>query len=264
MRQKKQFFFEKKNQKLLLLRVACVSPGWTRCRTHAQKFFASFFQKRRLFFLVRHFGAVYRYQMQDSDLTALSAVLRADTAPLHRQTEHLLGLPGSIGSPAAYGALLCRFLGLYEPLERGWHLHAEWERFGIELAARTHAAHLRDDLAALGVAAEDVPRADIRPPASFAQALGGMYVLEGATLGGHVIARDLRARLGAPIAGATRFFDGRGQALGPMWHTFRATLDRFGETMPQDRALVLSGARDTFRAMLAWFAPCRADPVAVP
>jgi heme oxygenase len=195
---------------------------------------------------------------------ALSSLLREGTAPLHRQTEQLLGLPGSIGSAAVYGAWLGRFLGLYEPLESGWRPHPEWDGLGIKLSARTHAARLRQDLAALGVAADFVPRADIPTPASFAHALGEMYVLEGATLGGHLIARDLRARLGPPIAGATCFFDGRGRALGPMWQTFRAALDAFGQTRPQDRALVLAGAQDAFRALLAWFAPFCADPARAP
>jgi heme oxygenase len=143
-------------------------------------------------------------------------------------------------------------------------MHPEWDGLGIELAARAHAAPLRHDLAVLGVAADALPRADIPPPASFAQALGEMYVLEGSTLGGHLIARDLRARLGPQIAGATRFFDGRGRALGPAWLSFRAALDEFGQARPQDRAAALHGAQGAFAALLAWFAPFRADPARLP
>jgi hypothetical protein len=43
---KKQFFFEKKNQKTFIHEVG----GWGSTRQNVQKFFASFFQKRRSFF----------------------------------------------------------------------------------------------------------------------------------------------------------------------------------------------------------------------
>jgi hypothetical protein len=45
-REKKQFFFEKKNQKTFIHEVG----GWGSTRQNVQKFFASFFQKRRSFF----------------------------------------------------------------------------------------------------------------------------------------------------------------------------------------------------------------------
>jgi heme oxygenase len=90
---------------------------------------------------------------------------------------------------------------------------------------------------------------------TFAHALGALYVLEGATLGGRVILRDLDARLGTSIAGATRFFGGRREAVGPMWLRFRALLDDFGRERPELHADVTAGAQHVFRAMLVWFAP---------
>lgn len=188
----------------------------------------------------------------------LSASLRAETAPLHAQVERLLGLPQSVRGRQDYCRLLARFLGLYEPLERSLAPFYEWQDLGLARCPLHQSTGLSDDLLALGTDPCGVPRA---PPAmlpalpTFPHALGALYVLEGAALGGRIILRDLDARLGRQIAGATRFLNGRGAATGPTWTSFRATLDAFGQDRPQVRADVLIGAERVFRAFLDWFTP---------
>ena len=73
-------------------------------------------------------------------------------------------------------------------------------------------------------------------------------------MGGRLILKDVEARIGAPIAGATLFFGGRGEAVGPMWQNFRGVLDAFGDERPQLRVDVVAGAERAFHAFLAWFA----------
>jgi heme oxygenase len=189
---------------------------------------------------------------------SLSDELRARTVPLHGQIEILSGLPGAIRTRDDYLAWLGRFLGLYEPLEHILATFPEWPAFGLALPSPSHSACLADDLAALGIDPGGAPRAS--PAAlpdlpTFAHALGAFYVLEGSTQGRRVMLRELRACLGDPIASATRFFGGRGEAVGPMWQSVRAALDAFGRAEPQLRADVIEGAERTFRALLAWFAP---------
>ena len=197
----------------------------------------------------------------DTSTPTLSALLREKTAPLHEEIETLLGLPGAIRTPDDYPAWLGRFLGIYEPLECTLAAFTEWGGAGISPPARDHAACLAADLIALGADPAAVPRTE---PAwlpllpAFPYALGALYVLEGATLGGRVILRDLEARIGPSIDGATSFFGGRGDTAGPMWKNFRAALDRFGLERPLDRDHVVEGAERTFRAILAWFEPFRA------
>jgi heme oxygenase len=70
-----------------------------------------------------------------------------------------------------------------------------------------------------------------------------------------MILRDLEARLSPQICGATRFFGGRGDSVGPMWRSFRAALDSFGLAQPQLCADAVMGAECCFIAMQAWFAP---------
>jgi heme oxygenase len=189
---------------------------------------------------------------------SLSVQLRARTTLLHRQTDELLGLPGVIRTRNDYGRWLSRFLGLYEPLERSMAGFAEWRTFESPPPPVSHSACIAHDLTALGIDPAGVRRA---PPAllpalpTFPHALGALYVLEGATLGGRFILRDVEARIGGQIVGAMRFFGGRGEEVGPMWQSFRTALDAFGREQPLLRDSVLTGAEDVFGAVLAWFAP---------
>ena len=190
----------------------------------------------------------------------LSAVLRTRTAGLHEQTEILLGLPGAIRTLADYRDWLGRFLGLYDPLEKSLASFSEWGDHGFTLPSPDHGTCLAADLVALRVDPAKVSRAPpslLAHPPTFAHALGALYVLEGSTLGGQVILRDVQARIGPQITGATRFFGGRGTAVGPTWQTFKIVLDAFGRERPDLATDVISGAEDVFRAILAWFAPFR-------
>ena len=195
---------------------------------------------------------------------SLSAQLREHTAPLHREIETLLRLPGAICSRADYQDWLGRFLGLYDPLQRALVTFSEWESLGLLMSARDHTGCLVDDLVALGIDPRELPRAspELLPDLpTFGHALGALYVIEGATLGGRLILRDIEPRVDASIAGATRFFGGRGETVGPMWQGFRVALDEFGLKRPQLCAGVVAGAERTFQAMLVWFAPFCAGTV---
>jgi heme oxygenase (biliverdin-IX-beta and delta-forming) len=186
----------------------------------------------------------------------LSAKLRARTGYLHEQTETLLGLPDAVQTLEDYRSCLCRFFGLYLPLEHLLAAFGEWESLGLALPSPSHSTCLAADLAALGI---DPACVACAPPAllphlpNFAHAVGALYVLEGATLGGRVILRSLEARIGPRIAGATKFFDGRAEAAGPLWQRFKAALDAFGNDWPQFGDDVLLGAESVFRAILTWF-----------
>jgi heme oxygenase (biliverdin-IX-beta and delta-forming) len=190
-------------------------------------------------------------------LEPLSTRLRRQTAPLHREAEVLLGLPDAIRTSHDYRVWLGRFFGLYEPLELSLVAFPEWEALSLAPRLRSHSKFLADDLAALDTAPSSVPRA---PPEllpnlpTFAHAFGALYVLEGSTLGGRLILRVVEARIGASIAGATGFFAGRGEAVGPMWKNFCTSLDGFGWAQPDLSADVMTGAERAYRSILAWFA----------
>ena len=196
-------------------------------------------------------------QRSVSAISSLSGQLRERTAPLHGQIERLLQLPGAIRTCADYKDWLGRFLGLYDPLECSLATFSGWDSLGLSILSRNHTRCLVDDLVALGTDPRELPRASsalLPDLPTFAHALGSLYVIEGATLGGRLILRDLEPRIGTLITGATGFFGGRGEAVGPMWQSFRVALEEFGARQPRLCADVVVGAERTFRAMLVWFA----------
>jgi len=73
--------------------------------------------------------------------------------------------------------------------------------------------------------------------------VGTLYVLEGATLGGALVVRELERTFGSPPP--HRFFASYGAARGAMWHAFRRHVEAI-ERRGVDRAAVVRAATDTF------------------
>ncbi len=195
----------------------------------------------------------------------LSLRLKQATAAAHGDIDERMNLPVRLRSLAAYADCLRDFAAILAPIEKAFGDFHEWESFGVDIARRMRLPALHADLAALDVVS---PPGVVRPLGlapglgtglakgrapfgSFAHALGGLYVTEGATLGGPSIAQAVVESLGAPAAGATTFFQGHGAENGRMWNQLRAALDGFGERHPERRAAVIRGARAVFRRFAA-------------
>jgi heme oxygenase len=193
----------------------------------------------------------------------LSTLLRTQTACLHEQIEVLLGLPAAIQTLDDYRRWLSWFLGLYEPLEQSLARFSAWGDHGLILPVPNQSARLAADLQAIGVDPDGVSRMPStllpRLP-TFAHALGALYVLEGSTLGGRVILRDIEPRIGQQITGATQFLGGRGAAVHQTWLAFKTALDTFGYESPILVPDVVSGAESVFRAITTWFVPLHSIP----
>ncbi|MFN0092014.1 MAG: biliverdin-producing heme oxygenase [Acidimicrobiales bacterium] len=118
----------------------------------------------------------------------------------------------------------------------------------LELGSRARSSLVAADLAALrpgrhrlsgALAPLALPDADAT--------LGALYVTEGSTLGGQVIARRLRTRLGL-TAGQTTSFDPYGPDTAQRWQELRAFLDAW----PGPPAGVVAGARAAFACYATW------------
>ena len=180
----------------------------------------------------------------------LLAQLRAGTRAAHDHIEGALGLLNPTLSMARYGIILAQFRSVYAPLEA--QLAAfDWTDHGLDLESRRKLPSIDADLYALGWSEPAlIPSVPFAPDLerNRARAFGCLYVLEGATLGGQVISRHLRARLGiAPGTGGT-FFHGYGERTGPMWTTFREAMERFAARAP-DADCAVAAARQTFEAL---------------
>lgn len=84
-------------------------------------------------------------------------------------------------------------------------------------------------------------------------ALGGLYVLEGATLGGRVIARHLRRHLGDVIPEGG-LLDFHGEATSAVWKGFGAALDALAADGLIDSDRTVAGALQAFDRVYACLA----------
>ena len=181
------------------------------------------------------------------------AALRAATAEAHERLHHLpafAALAAGGLDRAAYADLLGRLLGFHEPMEAALAACLGDAAFGLDLRALRRAPLLHGDLDTLGASAA-LPRAPTPEFASPAAAMGALYVTEGATLGGRLLARGLDRLLG-PGAAGRRFLLAGTDPSRPAWRDVRAAIDRCAAS-PGALAAMTDAARSAFAGFDAWF-----------
>jgi heme oxygenase len=179
--------------------------------------------------------------------------LREATRQAHTRIEGTLPLLDPKLTLARYRAVIEAFLGFYVDLEPRLLRAAGAHAADIELGRRGKVPLLNLDLAALGLTSVEVAalqRCDDLPPAvTPSQALGVLYVLEGATLGGQVIGRNLGATLNLGATNGAAFFAGYGNDTRAMWKSFSEHLDR---SAALDTEAVIASAVDAFEKLRTW------------
>lgn len=95
----------------------------------------------------------------------------------------------------------------------------------LEYEARKKGALLEQDLLLLGLNKAEIDQHSYRLPVSNAlEALGAYYVMEGSTLGGAVISRQLAKTESLQGVGQFHFYGCYGDQVGPRWKAFQAVL----------------------------------------
>ena len=180
--------------------------------------------------------------------------LRAGTAELHIALEKRLPFFSDTLDTQAFVRLMQAYYGFYLPLENAL-LHSDAMPADFDLTPRLKAPTLRADLHALGVSAEalqSLPHCQQLPIIdSSAACLGVLYVLEGATLGGQILRREIATRLGLEADNGAAFLDIYGAATGRRWRDF---IEYLG-TRPMsaaERAAVVTAAQTTFSCFEHW------------
>lgn len=189
----------------------------------------------------------------------LSERLKGETRAEHEAIERSLSV---LMSPELtrerYGGVVAGFYGFFA----GWEPRALAAMPGGELLElfreRSKTAQLADDLRALGfdqARIEAIPlctgEASV-PASSLPEVFGTMYVTEGSTLGGQIIAARLEKQLGLTNDKGYMYFRGAGARTMPRWRAFKAILDSAVPPDAHDRAV--ASARDTFTKLQAWLA----------
>lgn len=177
--------------------------------------------------------------------------LKIETRPAHDRIEAAIDLERRVASREAYRSLLARFYGF----------HAAWEAVAEAIAPDRQAFRRRcktdllaRDLQALEMSAHEIARLPrchpLMPLPAPAAVLGSMYVVEGSTLGGAIIARDVERRLGLTAETGCAYFRSYGRDTAMMWKSFGAMLA--AASSPETDDLIVASASRTFDVMHDW------------
>jgi len=177
-------------------------------------------------------------------MTSLFARLKSGTEREHRDLESVIDPMKNFCSRDTYKAHLLKTWALYRSLEAAL-AELDWSTVGIDFSARRKTPLIEEDLRVLEVARPawiGATFAFMRSDLDFA--LGCLYVLEGATMGGQIISRHL-AKLGIGPSNGGLFFNGYGAKTGEMWKSFQTAGTNYCVTEDQITEAV-SGAKQTF------------------
>jgi heme oxygenase len=177
--------------------------------------------------------------------------LKTETAAAHARIEQAFDLEARTQSLVAYRDLLARLYGF----------HAAWEPRAEAILAdpgffrqRRKVEHLKRDLRKLGMTRQAMgalalcePTVSMQTPA---EALGSMYVIEGSTLGGVIIARRVERSLGLGGNSGCSYFRCYGGQVGTMWTAFKAAL--LARCPPTEEDTAIEAAHRTFEILRSW------------
>ncbi|MGC5703558.1 biliverdin-producing heme oxygenase [Pseudomonas sp. NFXW11] len=191
---------------------------------------------------------------QDNPASSLLQDLRTATATLHVALEKRLPFFSERLDAHWYQRLIQAYYGFYQPLET-----ALFDRGSLppdyDPGQRRKTPALTGDLRALGLdpaQIETLPRCSQLPPLTCSSAcLGALYVLEGATLGGQILRREMARRLDLHPGNGGAFLDIYGSATGRRWKEFLGYLERSPED-PGARRQAVSAAQSTFACFERW------------
>jgi heme oxygenase len=200
-------------------------------------------------------------------LTALKEVrpisprtaLRDATSAAHERLHHIAifaALAGGDIDRPAYLRLLRRLYGFHRPMEAGIARALDGHPALLGLTGWQRVNLLRADMTSLGVdpsSFDDIPRfAGADEAASGVQALGWLYVLEGSTLGGGLLARHLDHLL-SKNSGAGRLFLTAGADRHHMvWKGVCSAIDEVGADA-ECQAILTNAAIQAFEWFEGWF-----------
>jgi len=181
--------------------------------------------------------------------------LRAATAELHRRLD--TRLPFSRMDLPLYRELMSAYYGFYQPLERAL---APWGEVipDLEWGRRSKTPYLQADLLALGLKDPQIDALPMCPelPAitNVAQALGVLYVLEGATLGGQVLRNLIEIKIGVGSTNGGAFMNVYGTETSALWRRFLDCLYQL--QAPAERLEAVNVAQSTFVCFEQWLGHC--------
>jgi len=174
--------------------------------------------------------------------------LKEATWDQHLRLEKRLEIKDRFSETSAYRDHLTRLWGFHAAAE------AQWAGFLLgaldDYPARLKAPLLARDIEALGGLPPSA-LASVSPVADEVAALGGFYVLEGATLGGQHLLPIVQRKLGLSATHGASYLASYGPDVHEMWRRFSAIVDARCAT-PEAQEHASETARATFLALENW------------
>jgi heme oxygenase len=175
--------------------------------------------------------------------------LRRETSDAHAAIEGSMPLMESSLTREEYVQCLQRLYGVVAAWEEGARAQAPAWLQGM-LAARQRRYLLEEDLAWFGVETPGTELAALPVLRDEANLLGAMYVMEGSTLGGQLISRQVAKVLGLEDGRGHAFFQGHGSETGVLWKEFCDVLRN--RVVEEDAPVLIGSARSMFETFGSW------------
>ncbi|WP_185154089.1 biliverdin-producing heme oxygenase [Fulvivirga sp. M361] len=178
--------------------------------------------------------------------------IKTYTAGFHESLEVKLGAvlfkPNLL--PSEYHQLIAKFYYAYSQLE---HSINAVQEIRLLLNDRTKIPLLKKDLSYMesitGMKLSDSDLYELAAAENYGIALGMLYVMEGATLGGKYIVGGLRKLDWMVWEECLNFFNSYGDQRGVMWKKFTNYVMQYAEDNPREHQQILKGARVAFGYM---------------
>ncbi|HXF43301.1 MAG TPA: biliverdin-producing heme oxygenase [Pyrinomonadaceae bacterium] len=176
--------------------------------------------------------------------------LRQKTRPIHEKLEQVVDVFTAAKDIESYGKLLKGFYRFYLAYETSLNNSLLLE-YGFDYEKRRKLPLLIKDLDSLGVDTGDVVAVengllpDLENPDS---AFGSLYVVEGATLGGQVISRQLNEKFQIGKDNGAAFFTNYGSNARQMWLDFVEALTKYSRLSTSNTEVIVDSAITTFDA----------------
>lgn len=181
--------------------------------------------------------------------------LRQATTKNHAALESQLPLLDPQLNREHYQLFVRRFYGYYAPMEARLLALPWWAELSLDYGERYKTPRLRQDLLALGDTSESLAQLphcqDLPELGTLSQLLGCLYVIEGSTLGGQIITRQLHSNLGLTLDTGCAFFNGYGEQTAARWKAFCTLLTAFAEQSSGDEEII-NTANQTFETLERW------------
>jgi len=184
----------------------------------------------------------------------ISDTLKTTTRAAHDKIENTVDLVAATKDEVTYPEVLKAFYAYYLPLEaKLFTYHDQFADIGINLNTRLKTGLIAFDLETLGFRSAELETIklceDLPAIPDFYAAMGCLYVLEGSTLGGQVICKNLKS--------CDTFFRAYDDQTMVMWNSFKNVLNN----LPADKEQIIAkAARETFSTLNKWLASFNFTP----